>query len=83
MTRAFGERVLVKKIFEEQLKNGIAISKEKIFKNTVTVVSLGIEAPAELKVGDTLVLVQDSGVSQTIDGEEYLVIIKNNILGYV
>jgi len=83
MTRAFGERILVKKIFEDATQGGISISKEKIYKNVVTVVSLGIEAPQELTVGDKLKLSQDSGVLQIIDEEEYLVIIKNNILGYV
>lgn len=82
--RAFGERIIVQKILEPNKVKGIAISSEKVYNNTATVVSIGEElAGYTLKEGDIIKLAAESGTEMRHEGEEYLVIVKQNILAYL
>jgi co-chaperonin GroES (HSP10) len=78
--KAFGERIIVEKILEDNKINGITVSTEKVFNNTVKVISVGEEVISKLKEGDTLKLSEDSGTKLVNEGKEYLVIVKQNIL---
>jgi co-chaperonin GroES (HSP10) len=78
--RAFGERVLVKKIYEENKDGGILVSKEKVYNDQTEVYSVGSEFEGELIKGDILQLTPGAGTLVKIDGEEYLSILKNHII---
>lgn len=80
--RAYGERVLVKKVLESPMENGIILSKEKIYNGVVEVVSIGGQYDGELLMeGDKLKLTEGAGAEVKVDGELHLSILKNHIIG--
>jgi co-chaperonin GroES (HSP10) len=78
--KAFGERIIVEKILEDNKVKGITVSTEKIFNNTVKVISLGEDVSSSLKSGDVIKVSENSGTVLNHEGKEYLVIVKQNIL---
>jgi co-chaperonin GroES (HSP10) len=78
--KAFGERIIVEKILEDNKVGGITVSTEKIFNNTVKVISLGEDVKSYLKSGDVVKVSENSGTVLNHEGKEYLVIVKQNIL---
>lgn len=78
--KAFGERIIVEKRLEDNKVGGITVSTEKIFNNTVTVVSVGEEVTSELSIGEVIKVSENSGTVLNHEGKEYLVIVKQNIL---
>ena len=81
--RAFGERIIVEKILEDNKIGAVTVSTEKVYNNTVTVISIGEEVISNLSVGDTIKLSDNSGVDMKYEGKDYLVIVKQNILAYI
>lgn len=81
--RAFGERIIVEKILEDNKIGAVTVSTEKVFNNTATVISVGEEVASNLSVGDTIKLSDNSGVDMKYEGKDYLVIVKQNILAYI
>jgi co-chaperonin GroES (HSP10) len=79
--KAFGERVLVKKIYEDNRKEGVLISKEKVYNDVVEVYSIGDEFGGSLGKGDKLQLTPGAGTLVKINKEDYLSILKNHIIG--
>lgn len=80
--KPLGKRVLVQRTqVEEKTASGIIIvdsAKEK--PNTAIVKAVGSEV-TELKEGDTIVFEQFRGTEFTLDGEDYLVLDIENIIG--
>jgi co-chaperonin GroES (HSP10) len=79
--KAFGERVLVKKIYEDNKENGVLTSKEKIYNDEVEVYSIGAEFVGDICKGDRLQLTPGAGTPIKVDKEDYLSILKNHIIG--
>ncbi len=82
MLKPLGKRVLVQRTeVEEKTASGIILvdsAKEK--PNTAVVKSIGGDV-TELKVGDTIVFEQFRGTEFSLDGEDYLVLDIENIIG--
>ncbi len=80
--KPLGERVLVKRTeVEEKTASGIILvdsAKEK--PNTATVVAVGTKVE-DINVGDTVVFEQYRGTEFELEGEEYLVLNLENIIG--
>ena len=80
--KPLGERVLVKRTeVEEKTASGIILvdsAKEK--PNTATVVAIGTKIE-DINVGDTVVFEQYRGTEFELEGEEYLVLNLENIIG--
>lgn len=80
--KPLGKRVLVERTqIEEKTASGIILvdsAKEK--PNTAKVVAIGSEV-TELKEGDTIVFEQYRGTEFTLNGEEYLILDIENIIG--
>ena len=80
--KPLGKRVLVERTeVEEKTASGIILvdsAKEK--PNTAVVKSIGGDV-TELKVGDTIVFEQYRGTEFTLEGEDYLVLELENIIG--
>ncbi|QDF28120.1 co-chaperone GroES [Halarcobacter anaerophilus] len=80
--KPLGKRVLVKRTeVEEKTASGIILvdsAKEK--PNTAIVKAVGSEV-TELKEGDTIVFEQYRGTEFTLEGEDYLVLDIENIIG--
>jgi chaperonin GroES len=82
-----GQRVLVKTVEEEaKTASGIIIpdnAKEKPLQAEVKAVSKELQEDdnCEIKEGDTVVFAKYSGTEITLDGEEYLVLNCDDILG--
>jgi len=82
-----GQRVLVKTIEEEaKTASGIIIpdsAKEKPLQAEVKAISKELKEDdnCEINEGDTVVFAKYSGTEITIDGEEYLVLNCDDILG--
>lgn len=80
--RPLGKRVLVqRKEAEEKTASGIILvdsAKEK--PNTAEVKAIGSEV-SELKVGDTVLFEQYRGTDFSLDGEDYLILDIENIIG--
>lgn len=81
--RAFGERIIVEKILEDNKIGAVTVSTEKVYNNTVTVISIGEEVISNLSVGDTIKLSDNSGMEIKYEGKDYLAIVKQNILAYI
>lgn len=81
--KAFGERIIVEKIMEPNKSKGISLSSEKIYNNTVRVISIGEDVVSKLKGGDILKLASESGTTMEHEEKDYLVIVKQNILAYL
>jgi chaperonin GroES len=88
--RPLGDRVLVKRVAEEEkTKGGIIIpdtAKEKPQEGKVVAVGLGkhedgkLIAP-EVKAGDKILFGKYSGSEIKLEGEEHLILRENDILG--
>ena len=82
MLKPLGKRVLVQRTeVEEKTASGIILvdsAKEK--PNTAIVKAVGSEV-TELKEGDTIVFEQYRGTEFTLEGEDYLVLEIENIIG--
>lgn len=80
--KPLGKRVLVERTqVEEKTASGIILvdsAKEK--PNTAIVKAIGSEVK-ELKVGDTIVFEQYRGTEFTLNGQDYLVLDIENIIG--
>lgn len=80
--KPLGERVLVKRTeVESKTASGIILvdsAKEK--PNTATVVAIGTKVE-DVKVGDTVVFEQYRGTEFQLEGEDYLVLNLENIIG--
>lgn len=82
MFKPLGKRVLVQRTeVEEKTASGIILvdsAKEK--PNTAVVKAIGSEV-TELKEGDTIVFEQFRGTELSLQGEDYLVLDIENIIG--
>ncbi|HET98105.1 co-chaperone GroES [Desulfurivibrio sp. D14AmB] len=91
--RPLNDRILVKRLEEEQkTKGGIIIpdtAKEKPAEGTVVAVGSGRHnekgerVPVELKAGDRVLFSKYGGTEVKIDGEEFLIMREDDILGVV
>jgi len=92
--RPLGDRILVKRIEEAEEKSpgGIIIpdtAKEKPQRGTVTAVGKGAindkgeRTPMEVKKGDAVLFGKYAGNEVKIDGEEYLILKENEVLGII
>ena len=91
--RPFHDRVLVKRVEEkESVKGGIIIpdtAKEKPAEGKVIAVGNGKvgedgkRTPVELKVGDRVLFGKYSGTEVKIEGEEYLIMREDDVLGVI
>ena len=89
--RPLGDRVLVKRVEEEQkTKGGIIIPdtvKEKPQEGTVIAVGPGARndkgdvVPLDVKAGDTILFGKWSGSEVKVDGEDLLIMKESDILG--
>lgn len=89
--RPLGDRVLVKRIEEEEVKKGGIIipdtAKEKPQRGKVIAVGNGRvgddgkRIPMEVKTGDEVLFGKYSGSEVKIDGEEHLILREEDILG--
>ncbi|MBP7742336.1 MAG: co-chaperone GroES [Aliarcobacter sp.] len=80
--RPLGERILVKRAeVESKTASGIYIpdnAKEK--PQTASVVAIGTKVE-DIKVGDTIVFEQYRGTEFKLDGQEYLILNLENVIG--
>ncbi len=80
-----GQRVLVQRVEEESTTpSGIIIpdnAKEKPLMGVVKAISKEVEEDGEIKVGDEVVFAKYSGTDINLEGEEYLVLNTDDILG--
>ncbi len=80
-----GQRVLVQRVEEESTTpSGIIIpdnAKEKPLTAEVKAISKEVEEDGEIKVGDKVVFAKYSGTDINLEGEEYLVLNTDDILG--
>ena len=88
-----GDRVLIKPLeAKEQTRGGIVLpdtAKEKPQEGKVIAVGEGKKSddgkliPMSFKVGDTVSYGKYSGTEITIDGEEYLIVREDDVLGTI
>ncbi|NPA82225.1 MAG: co-chaperone GroES [Epsilonproteobacteria bacterium] len=80
-----GQRVLVQRVEEESTTpSGIIIpdnAKEKPLIGEVKAISKEVEEDGDIKVGDKVVFAKYSGTDINLEGEEYLVLNTDDILG--
>ena len=80
-----GQRVLVQRVEEESTTpSGIIIpdnAKEKPLIGEVKAISKEVEEDGEIKVGDRVVFAKYSGTDINLEGDEYLVLNTDDILG--
>ena len=91
--RPLGDRVLVKRVEEEEkTKGGIIIpdtAKEKPQEGEVVAVGSGARAengtitPMDVKAGDRILFGKWSGTEVKIDGEELLIMKESDIMGII
>ena len=91
--RPLADRVVVKRIEEEEVKKGSIIipdtAKEKPQKGEVVAVGpgrvdeKGNRVPMEVKVGDKVIFSKYAGSEVKIDDEEYLVMREDDILAVI
>ena len=91
--RPLGDRVLVKRVEEEEkTKGGIIIpdtAKEKPQEGEVVAVGAGAKAedgkvtPLDVKSGDRILFGKWSGTEVKVDGEELLIMKESDILGVI
>jgi chaperonin GroES len=88
--RPLHDRVLVKRIDEETVRRGIIIpdsAKEKPQEGKIIAVGKGKVAddgkktPLDVKAGDRVLFARYSGSEVQLDGEEYLVMKEEDLLG--
>jgi len=80
-----GQRVLVKRVEEEaKTASGIIIpdnAKEKPLMGKVVAISSEVEEDGDIAKDDTVVFAKYSGTDITLEGDEYLVLNTDDILG--
>lgn len=91
--KPLGDRVLVKPLEEKEVKKGNIIipdtAKEKPQQGEVIAVGKGKMTedgkllPMEVKVGDKVLYGKYSGTEIKIDGQEYLILNQDDILGII
>lgn len=91
--RPLQDRILVQRLEEEeQTKGGIIIpdtAKEKPAEGKVIAVGSGKtgddgkRVPLEIKVGDSILFGKYSGTEVKIEGEEYLIMREDDVLGII
>lgn len=91
--RPLGDRVLVKPLEEKEVKKGNIIipdtAKEKPQQGEVIAVGKGKTTddgkviPMDVKVGDKVLYGKYSGTEIKIDGQEYLILHQDDILGII
>ena len=91
--KPLGDRVLLKQLeAKEQTKGGIVLpdtAKEKPQEGKIVAVGAGKMSdegkaiPLSLKAGDVVLYGKYSGTEVTIDGDEYLIIREEDVLGIV
>ena len=90
--RPLHDRILVKRIKQEdKTKSGIIIpdtAKEKPQEGTVTAVGSGKRddgkvVPVDVKVGDRVLFGQYAGTEIKLNGEEYLILREDDVLGVI
>ena len=91
--RPLQDRILVKRLAEEEkTKGGIIIpdtAKEKPAEGKVVSVGNGKlnddgkRIPLEIKKGDSILFGKYSGTEVTVDGQEYLIMREDDILGVI
>jgi chaperonin GroES len=91
--RPLNDRVLVKRLAEEEItKGGIIIpdsAKEKPAEGEIVAVGSGKlndkgeRVPVELKAGDKVLFSKYGGTDVKIDGEDYLIMREDDILGVI
>lgn len=91
--RPLGDRILVKRLEEEEvMKGGIIIpdtAKEKPQRGEVIAVGLGRldeegkRVPLDVKVGDSILFGKYAGNEVTFDDEEYLIMREDDVLAIV
>jgi chaperonin GroES len=89
--KPLGDRILVKRIEEEETKKGGIIipdtAKEKPIEGEIIaagpgkILDNGQRQPMEVKVGNKVLFGKYSGTEIKIDGEEYLIMREDDILG--
>ncbi len=81
------DRVLIQRTAEqEKTAGGILLpdsAKEKPFEGTVLEVGDGGEKKLTVKVGDKVLFSKYSGTEVTIDGEEFIIMKEEDILGII
>ena len=91
--RPLQDRILVKRVEEEEkTKGGIIIpdtAKEKPAEGKVTAVGNGKlddngkRVPLEIKKGDRILFGKYSGTEVTVEGDEYLIMREDDVLGVI
>lgn len=91
--RPLHDRLLVKRVDEKEvIRGGIIIpdtAKEKPMEASVVAIGSGRTTddgkriPMEVKVGDTILIGKYSGTEVKLDGEEYLIVREEEVLGTV
>ena len=91
--RPLGDRILVKRLEEEEvMKGGIIIpdtAKEKPQRGEVIAVGLGRldeegkRVPLDVKVGDSILFGKYAGNEVTIDEDEYLIMREDDVLAII
>lgn len=90
--KPLGDRILVKRVEEDEVKGGIIIpdtAKEKPQKGEVISVGSGKKddsgkvIPMEVKEGDKILFGKYAGTEIKIDSEEYLIMREDDVLGIV
>ena len=91
--RPLGDRILVKRLEEEEvMKGGIIIpdtAKEKPQRGEVVAIGLGRvdedgkRIPLDVKEGDNILFGKYAGNEVTIDDEEYLIMREDDVLGII
>ncbi len=91
--KPLGDRLLVKQLEEEEVKKGGIIipdtAKEKPLRAEVKAVGPGKRnkegkvVPLEVKVGDKVLINEYGGTEVKIDGEEYLIMREDDIMGII
>lgn len=90
MLRPLHDRVLVKRVDEETVRRGIIIpdsAKEKPQEGKIIAVGKGklaedgTKTPLDVKAGDRVLFTRFAGSEVSLDGEEYLVMREEDLLG--
>jgi len=83
--KPLGNRILVERIDEpEKTPSGIIIpdnAKEKPLEGKVLAIGPEVEEEGHIKVGDRVVFAKYSGTDITLEGQEYLILQTDDVLG--
>ena len=79
--RPWGATILVKKKAEEKTESGIFVPTSKDEENKGTILRVGEPLRMKISEGDTALYKKSSGINVTLEGEQYLLIKEEDILG--